>query len=90
MSEVTGIPILKNVVRRIQFYGSQTHKNRLERVENVENAFEFINSTLIVGKHVLLIDDIVTTGATVCSCAETLQRDGTVKISVLALGCTKK
>ena len=90
MSEVTSIPILKNVVRRIQFYGSQTHKNRLERVENVENAFELINSTLIVGKHVLLIDDIVTTGATVCSCAETLQRDGRVKISVLALGCTKK
>lgn len=90
VSEVTGIPILKNVVRRIQFYGSQTHKNRLERVENVENAFELINSTLIVGKHVLLIDDIVTTGATVCSCAETLQRDGRVKISVLALGCTKK
>ncbi len=88
---VTGIPILYNLVKRVKFKESQTHKNRLERAENVEHAFQMTtNNPAIVGKHILLIDDIVTTGATICACATALQRYGEVRISVMSLGVVKR
>lgn len=89
ISEISRLPILKNVVRRVRFQDSQTHKNRLARAENVDDAFELTDSSEIVNKHVLLVDDIVTTGATICACGKVLQRDGKVYISVLSLGWAK-
>ena len=89
VSQVTGIPIAKNIVKRLKFGDSQTHKGRLERAENVENAFELIDGKEIRGKHLLLIDDIVTTGATICACGKTLKQAGDIRISVLSLGFVK-
>lgn len=89
VSEITGIPILTNIVRRISFNESQTHKNRIMRAENVEQAFRLIAGSNLVGKHILLVDDVVTTGATVCACAEALQVKGKVKISVFSLGVVR-
>ena len=89
VSEVTGLPIANKVVRRTKFVGSQTQRGRWERNENVENVFELVNSDSISGKHLLLIDDVVTTGATIIACAQEMRKASNVKFSVLALGYSK-
>ena len=89
VSEITSLPIYNKVVRRIAFEGSQTNKDRWERNENVENVFELADETAINGKHLLIVDDVVTTGATVLACAKELCKAPNVKFSVLALGFAK-
>lgn len=88
ISEVTSIPIFDDVVRRKHFHKSQTHLNAYERRENVKGAFELVNGEKIRGRHILLVDDIVTFGTTIISCGEELIKAGNVKISVLTLGYT--
>ena len=89
ISEITNLPIYNKVVRRNVFEGSQTNKGRWERNENVEKVFEMTDETAIHGKHLLIIDDVVTTGATVIACAKELCKASNVKISVLSLGFAK-
>ena len=89
VSEITGLTIYNKVVRRTVFKGSQTQKGRWERNENVEHVFLLIDGTIVSGKHLLLIDDVVTTGATIIACAQELVKAGDVKISVLSLGYAK-
>jgi ComF family protein len=88
VSEVTGLPIANLVIRRTKFVGSQTQRGRWERNENVAHVFELVDEN-ISGQHLLLIDDVVTTGATVIACAKEMQKASNVKISVLALGFAK-
>ena len=88
VSEVTGLPIANLVIRRTKFVGSQTKRGRWERNENVEHVFELVDEN-ISDQHLLLIDDVVTTGATVIACAKEMQKASNVKISVLALGFAK-
>ena len=88
VSEVTGLPIANLVIRRTMFVGSQTKRGRWERNENVEHVFELVDDN-ISDQHLLLIDDVVTTGATVIACAKEMQKASNVKISVLALGFAK-
>ena len=87
--EVTGLPILTDVLKRLAFAGSQTKRNTWERKENVDNVFQLVRPEGIHGKHILLIDDIITTGATITACADELCKAGDVKISVLSLGLTR-
>ena len=89
VSEVTGLPIYNKVVRRTRFGGSQTQRGRWERNENVADVFECTDGDSIRGKHLLLIDDVVTTGATIIACVQEMQKASNVKISVLALGFAK-
>jgi ComF family protein len=88
VSEVTGLPIANLVIRRTKFVWSQTQRGRWERNENVAHVFELVDEN-ISGQHLLLIDDVVTTGATVIACAKEMQKASNVKISVLALGFAK-
>lgn len=85
---ITGIPIIKDAVTRRTFTESQTHKSRWERLENVEHVFELRRPERLRGKHVLVIDDVVTTGSTVAACSQEIIKSGDVKISVFALGLT--
>lgn len=87
--EVTGLPILRKVLIRTSFSGSQTKKDVWERKENVTNVFRLAHPEQIAGKHILLIDDIITTGATITACADELCKAEGVRISVLALARTK-
>ena len=89
ISEIVGLPIYNKVVKRCKFEGSQTSRGRWERNENVEKVFQLTDSESICGKHLLIIDDVVTTGATIVACAKELVKAGGVKISVLSLGYTK-
>ena len=89
VSEITGLPISQKVIRRTVFEGSQTSKGRWERQENVEKVFELTDAQSFIGKHLLIIDDVVTTGATIVACAKELAKAGDIKFSILALGSAK-
>ena len=89
VSEITNLPIYNKVVRRKTFNGSQTSKGRWERNENVENVFELLDGDSVRGKHLLIIDDVVTTGATVIACAKEISKAEGVRFSVLSLGFAK-
>lgn len=84
ISEVLQIPVLKNVVRRTVFTESQTKKNRLERWQNMEGRFEVVNTEAIKGRNVLLVDDVVTTGATLEACGKALLASN-AKLSIATL-----
>lgn len=88
ISEVTGLPLFDKVVKRVSFKGSQTNLGRWERNENVEKVFELIDPA-IHDKHLLVVDDVVTTGATVIACSKELAKAGNIKISALSLGFAK-
>ncbi len=76
--------IVNNLIRNLHT-STQTRKNRYERWENVENIFEVIDKQQLAGKHVLLIDDVVTTGSTLESCAFQLLQAENVKVSIATL-----
>lgn len=83
LSEVTGIPVVKEAVARIKTTETQTHKGNYERWENVRDVFECVDSNLFVGKHILLVDDVMTTGATMVACADALADIPGLRLSVL-------
>lgn len=87
ISEVTGIPIVRNAVKRKTFRKSQTKLGRIMRMQNVEQDFILRNAAHkhLNGKHVLLVDDVITTGATIKACGRALEGIEDIKISILAL-----
>lgn len=89
ISGVTGLPVLDKVVARTTFTQSQTQMGRWERRENVEGAFRLVNAAPLQGRHILLVDDVITTGATMTACAKELLRAPGSKASLLALGFAK-
>lgn len=90
ISEVTGLPIVTKAIRRVNFQKSQTSLTRQERRENVEGTFVLRRPELLENKHILLIDDVCTTGATIVACGEAIKDVKGICISVLTLGFTKK
>ncbi len=67
---------------------SQTKKSRTSRYENMKEVFAVKNTSLLTGKHILLVDDIITTGATLEACCNVLLQIPDVKISVAAIAYT--
>ncbi len=78
-------PVLTEVLYRERYTGTQTRKGRFQRWKNVENSFSLHNPDKIKGKHVLLVDDVVTTGATLEACARQLREVAGVRVSVLTI-----
>jgi len=70
----TGIPVLGNIIFKYQYTDSQTRLNKAERVENVKNSFILPDPQIIHQKSLLLVDDVITTGATINECAKTLAK----------------
>ncbi|MEI9957860.1 MAG: phosphoribosyltransferase family protein [Ferruginibacter sp.] len=90
MSEVMNIPVITNNVIRQRFTETQTHKHRTERWENVEGSFWVTNPTVLKGKNVLLVDDVVTTGATLEACGSILLENDDVKLFIATLAHAAK
>ena len=88
LSDITGISVDNSLVKRDIANETQTHKNRDERWENVKDIFSVNGNFSLEDEHVLLVDDILTTGATICSCAATLQKECGCKISIFTLAYT--
>lgn len=72
MSQMLNIPLLNKAVIRTQHTETQTHKGRVERWQNMEGKFQLHNPEQTGGKHILLVDDVITTGATLEACGEEL------------------
>lgn len=88
LSQVTGIAIDKKSVIRHKANDTQTNKTREERWKNVQNIFKVTDKESLSGKHILLVDDVITTGATLTSCGkEILSAAPNAKISIFALAC---
>jgi ComF family protein len=85
MAEAMGKPVLKDVVVRTAHTETQTRKNRIERWLNMEGRFELAKPQAIEGKHVLLVDDVMTTGATLEACGAVLLQGQNVQLSVATL-----
>lgn len=85
VASVTGIPIDATSVLRKRHTETQTRKSAFERWENVDGIFLLHRPERFAGKHVLLIDDVLTTGATVTACADAFKEVEGVRISVLTL-----
>lgn len=88
LSDSMGIPVESKVLYRTHFSESQTRKGRFERWENMKELFNVHNSKLIMNKHVLLVDDILTTGATLEACIQALQKVEGVKVNIITLAYT--
>jgi len=84
-SEATGIPVNTSVLHRQRESQTQTRRSRFERWINVEGIFGVNDLSVINGKHLLLIDDVITTGSTLEACANEILRADEVKVSVAAM-----
>lgn len=78
---------LHHALRRAERTATQTRKGRLDRWQNVKEAFEAPDPGLLHGRHVLLVDDVVTTGATAEACALAVQRAPGARVSFFAAAC---
>ena len=87
LHEVTSIPIGDKYLIRGIYTETQTHKTAEERFKNVKDIFEVRFAEELKGKHVLLIDDVLTTGATLESCAHQLENIPSIVISAATAAC---
>jgi ComF family protein len=85
IADILSIPVFDHLIIRRKDNASQTHKNRQERWENMQHLFHLENPELIAGKHLLLVDDVVTTGATLEACGEALLKAPGIKLSIASL-----
>jgi ComF family protein len=85
ISEVTGWPVVENVVIRSSFSESQTRKGRVERWQNMQGRFELVDDSAVKGRHVLLVDDVITTGATLEACGAALLKAEGLRLSIATL-----
>jgi ComF family protein len=78
----------ESVIRHI-YSDTQTKKNRSERWENVKSIFRIQPKHNLSNKHILLIDDVLTTGATLEACAQTILENCNTKVSIATLAFAK-
>ncbi len=89
ISEALKIPVVADNLIRTVYTESQTNKGRFERWENVSSIFALKDAGQLDGKHVLLIDDVVTTGATLEACVSALKSNADIKVSIATIGCAQ-
>ncbi len=89
ISEITKIPTVFDSLIRVDYDGSQTLKSREKRWKSVEHAFEVVNKKGIENKKVLLVDDVMTTGATLEACGHQLIKKGALGICVATMALAK-
>lgn len=85
LSNTLGKTWSKDALRRVAHSASQTRKGLIERLENVDSIFEVAKPDLLRGKHVLLVDDVLTTGATLETCGMEILRVEGVRLSMATI-----
>lgn len=78
-------PICKDVLYRKRYTQTQTHKSQEQRIENMQDVFAVKNTSKLEGRHILLVDDVITTGATSDSCWSALKTIPGIRISIASL-----
>ncbi len=89
LSKHLNIPFLESYLVRISSTKTQTLKARFERFNNIDTKFILKNPEIFQDKHILLIDDVITTGATLEACAKEFSKSKDCKISILTMAYTE-
>jgi ComF family protein len=90
LSKSFNIPLSTRNLVRNQFTSTQTRKKKFDRWENVHGKFELKDPENLKNKTILLVDDVITTGATIDACYQALSKAEGIKINVLSLAYAKK
>ena len=85
VAEILALPVNANSLLRNKATDTQTKKSRYTRYENMETVFTIGDAEQLQNLHVLLIDDVITTGATLEACGNTLLTHGISKLSIAAV-----
>ncbi|MDF2430708.1 MAG: hypothetical protein JWP44_339 [Mucilaginibacter sp.] len=85
LSDKLNIPVEENNLVRTIATETQTHRSRFARFENMQEVFIIINPERLINKHVLLVDDIVTTGSTLEACGTQLLKIEGLKLSIATI-----
>lgn len=86
LSEATSIPVFTENLIRLIHNPTQTKRSKTQRWENVKNIFDVKSPHLFEDKHILLVDDVITTGSTIEACSLALQKCNGIRVSVVTLG----
>lgn len=90
IASVTGKPVDTVTLKRISRTETQTNKSVYDRWQNVDGIFELVSPERFAGKHILLVDDVLTTGATTGACARTVFQATGVRVSIFALAVAER
>lgn len=90
LSESMKIPLDITTLIRNTATATQTKKSRFKRWQNVSEVFTLTNPEIIENEHILIVDDVLTTGATIEACAQVLLSSKNVKVSIATLACAVK
>jgi predicted amidophosphoribosyltransferase len=85
LAETLGTQVVIGNLIRTKATATQTHKSRFERSVNMQEVFAVVNAAALANKHILLVDDVVTTGATLEACAAALLTVPGLKLSVATI-----
>jgi ComF family protein len=88
ITSVWNKPVIENAIERVLFTETQTHKDRVARWETMEGVFTVTHPRLLKNKHILLVDDIITTGATLEACGEAILKVPGTRLSVATIAYT--
>ncbi|WP_233131514.1 ComF family protein [Tenacibaculum holothuriorum] len=90
LSNILNIEYKPNILIRTSISKTQTLKQRFERFSNTNTKFKLTNIQFFENKHILLIDDVITTGATLEACCNELLKTKNITISIATLAYTEK
>ncbi len=85
LSQVLQLPVISDAIERTINTTTQTQKNRFDRWDNVKSIFHVVRPKLIEAKRILLVDDVITSGATLEACMQELLRAGSSELSISTL-----
>ncbi len=88
IADVIKKPVIEKVALRKVYTETQTHKDRISRWQNMQYVFTITNAESLQGRHVLLVDDIVTTGATLEACGQNITAIAGAKLSIVTAAYT--
>ena len=84
--KATGLPIINNAVKCVKAHSKQAGLGKYQRWNNAQDLFAVTDPSALAGKHVLLVDDVITTGATLCSLIDVMEEKiPNLKVSVFTL-----
>ena len=85
IASVTGIQVVSHAMERTKNTESQTHKTPQERINNMQGVFKTTDKEVLIGRHILLVDDVMTTSSTLTACADAMKGIAGTRFSILAM-----